>query len=357
MGESGSSDRNKSRTTEGTTAVGIRSAAIGRVIQGVGIGLLLGAAVAFGLVACDLALPVGLEPGAFYVTVTPPILPAPRLPTVLPVVSIQSTPMLPTRVPTEPPPSPTPTSTATEAPIIPTLVPCVAPPGWPKEMVYICSDLFIIGSDQGRPNEKPVHVVKLDSFGIDRLEVTWGWYQACVGAQACDVVPRPRQPWEADDFPVTSVTWHAAAKFCVWAGKRLPTEAEWEAAAHGSTPKPSSWPWGDKWNPTLANTQESDVGRPTAVGTHPGDKSPYGILDMAGNVAEWVNDIYLPDYTRLSAPLDPVFATPLPSQQTRVVRGGSFLLDANAARTTARADWHPISIRDDLGFRCAKSGG
>ncbi len=218
----------------------------------------------------------------------------------------------------------------------------------------VCSDLFIVGSDEGKPNEKPPHVVMLHSFGIDRFEVTWGMYQQCVGAQVCEVVPRPRQKWETDDYPVTSVTWHAATHFCGWEGKRLPTEAEWEAAANGSTPKPSFWPWGNNWEAARANTLEAGQGRPVAVGSFKGDVSNYGVFDLAGNVSEWVDDIYLPDYASLSTPVNPVIATPLPSQQTRVVRGGSYRTDASAARTTARSDWHPESIREDIGFRCAK---
>lgn len=260
---------------------------------------------------------------------------------------------VPTSQPTIPPPVASPQWTATRL-VVSTVTPCTAPASWPKEMVYICSDLFIIGSVNGRPDEMPPHVVKLASFGIDINLVTWGWYQQCVSSQQCHVVPRPRESWETDNYPVTSITWDDAKIFCEWVGKRLPTEAEWEAAAHGSTPR--LWPWGDIWDSSKANTAEAGIGRSTPIGSYPSGASPYGILDMAGNVAEWVADAYSTNYSGLSTPVDPRVPDLSPNQQARVVRGGSYSLLSDAARTSARSKWHPASGSRDIGFRCARSG-
>lgn len=178
-------------------------------------------------------------------------------------------------------------------------------------------------------DEFPAHDVKIDAFWIDQLEVTNAMYQLCVNAGAC----RPPQSIrsarrdayynniEFKDYPVVYVTWEQAMTYCTWTGGRLPTEAEWERAARGDDLR--TFPWGeDKPDERFANFNMlvTDTSR---AGSYPLGASPFGVLDMAGNVAEWTNDIYGPTfYASAEAMLNPV--GPVSSSSLmRVVRGGS----------------------------------
>jgi formylglycine-generating enzyme required for sulfatase activity len=215
-----------------------------------------------------------------------------------------------------------------------------------------------MGSDDGNSDEQPAHTVYLDAFAIDRTEVTNAQYARCVQAGAC----RPpgssssytRANYFADpryaDHPVIYVSWDDARAYCAWAGRRLPTEAEWEKAARGTDGR--TYPWGDEWDASKANTDEAGVGDTTPVGAYPAGASPYGALDMAGNVWEWVADWYGEDYYRESPgenPLGPASGT------NRVVRGGSWGNVQWLARAADRYGFTPDDRNSHVGFRCARS--
>lgn len=156
------------------------------------------------------------------------------------------------------------------------------------EMIYIPAGLSYQGSDIGRYDEKPLHKVKLDAFFIDIHEVTNVQFAGFV--QATGYVPQG--PWlrgynDGEDLlPARYITWYDAKTYAEWAGKRLPTEAEWEKAARGTGE--AVFPWGDNWNPQVLFS----ISGPNPVGTNRLDVSPYGCFDMGGNVFEWVNDWY-----------------------------------------------------------------
>jgi formylglycine-generating enzyme required for sulfatase activity/serine/threonine protein phosphatase PrpC len=286
-----------------------------------------------------------LDQAALYQTLTVPAITPPTLPT------------------TPPPVTPTPTS-------------IVAPPG----MVLIEGGAFTRGvsdeeaqaaillciqeSQGGTCNQEnfydaqPVEQVTLSPFFIDVTEVTNRAYAACVAAEVC--TPPSNQEFYADpnfaEHPVVYVTWEQARTYCEWTGGRLPTEAEWEKAARWDPLASHSniWPWGDGWEPGRANTKAAGLGGTSAVQAFAQDVSPWGVLDMAGNVSEWVADWYYPGYTGLGT-LNPTGPGSQPlTQPERVVRGGSFLELAAYSRAG-----HRLSARFDrpanwIGFRCVR---
>ena len=253
----------------------------------------------------------------------------------IPVIESTSTPQpLPTNVP---PSIAIPTSTIETIILTATVLPTeelvterISPvDGMPQ--VYIPAGTFRMGGMDVRraPNEIPDHDVTLDAFWMDQLEVTNAMYALCVRADGCtlpqDLKSQRRPEYfnnpEFKDYPVIYVTWGQAKTYCEWVGRRLPTEAEWERAGRGDDFR--TFPWGeDKANGLLANFNMlvSDTSR---VGTYPAGASPFGVLDMAGNVAEWVNDFYSFDYsTVLENTLNPT-GPQTSSNDHRVVRGGS----------------------------------
>ena len=223
-------------------------------------------------------------------------------------------------------------------------------------MVYVPAGGFHMGSPPGEPwdqGESPQHTVYLDAFWVDQTEVTNAQYARCVQAGSCRVTPEMNSydPQAKADHPV-EVTWSDAQAYCQWAGARLPTEAEWEKAARGTDGR--RWPWGNaRPDCSLSNSFGKDgscVGAPTSVGSYPAGASPYGALDMAGNVAEWVNDWF--DYETYSVspkrnPQGPA------AGEARVVRGGNWDSVPDWVRCAWRDGWEPEA--SSYGFRCVAS--
>jgi len=222
----------------------------------------------------------------------------------------------------------------------------------PGDTVDVPAGSFLMGcnadvDDDCDDDEKPQHEVNLSAFSIDRTEVTQDQYAACVGAGACTA---PACPWDCShgDYPATCLDRGQAESFCNWAGKRLPTEAEWEKAARGT--KALKFPWGnDAADCTRTNMAGCGEG-PMPVGSLPDGKSPYGALDMAGNVVEMVSDYYDASYYASSPTDDPTG----PDSGTRYGgRGGGYKSETVWQRASKR-DWYdPDDQGAALGFRCA----
>ncbi|MCC6300569.1 MAG: SUMF1/EgtB/PvdO family nonheme iron enzyme [Anaerolineales bacterium] len=196
--------------------------------------------------------------------------------------------------------------------------------------VYIPAGILHMGGYDVRaaPDEFPAHDVTLDAYWMDQLEVTNAMYALCVNAGVCDL-PQSLESGrrfdyyenpEFKDYPVVYVTWGQAKTYCEWADRRLPTEAEWERAARGDDLR--TFPWGeDKPDGRFANFNMlvTDTSR---VGSYAMGASPFGVLDMAGNVAEWTNDFYGFNFYSLAESLNPV-GPAASASLNRVVRGGS----------------------------------
>ena len=219
-----------------------------------------------------------------------------------------------------------------------------------------------VNSAEPCPSDQvPLHTVTLDAYTIDKYEVTNARYAACVDAGDCtlphEASSSTRESYYANptyaDYPVIKVDRHQAAAFCAWAGKRLPTEAEWEKAARGAGDT-REYPWGDATpDATLANF-DGNEGDTTAVGSYPAGASPYGVMDMAGNVYEWTADWYGNNYYAVSParyPQGPTTGTYI------VVRSGSWKNDAGIVRTAARDLGNADDWNDVGGFRCVRSQG
>lgn len=204
-----------------------------------------------------------------------------------------------------------------------------------------------MGSSSGDQSEQPVHAVTLDGFWIGQTEVTNAQYTRCVEANIC--TPANNTRWNDPayaDHPVANVDWEQANQYAAWAGGRLSTEAEWEKAARGTDQR--SYPWGDQ----VADPQRLNYnfvhGDTTPVGQYTDGASFYGVLDMAGNVEEWVADWYAADYYASSPGQNP--PGPAAGSQ-RVVRGGSFNSNGFDVRATARDRAFPNVDYPSVGFR------
>jgi formylglycine-generating enzyme required for sulfatase activity len=195
--------------------------------------------------------------------------------------------------------------------------------------------------------------VLLFAYAIDRREVTVAEYRRCVEAGACDVGPLVAGDgrYLRGVWPMANVTWQDAADYCAWRGARLPTEAEWEKAARGDDGR--TYPWGeDLPDSELLNFSRSLVGGTMPVGSYPAGASPYGALDMAGNVEEWVADWYDPNYYAESSERDPTG----PEDGTRrVLRGGSYTSNVRVVRAFNREPASPELRLPMIGFRVAIS--
>ena len=234
-------------------------------------------------------------------------------------------------------------------------------------LLYVPAGEFTMGSEAGNDDEKPVHTVYLDAFWIDQTEVTNAMFvrfldqqgnQTVGGVTWLDLedflvhIHLDGSVWKVDlgyeDHPVVKVTWYGAHAYCSWVNRRLPTEAEWEKAARGE--KAFTYPWGEqKPNNNLLN-YNGTLGGTTEVGRYPAGASPYGVLDMAGNVLEWVNDWYYTSYYAISPAANPHGPS---SSDWRVLRGSSWISSYNIVRSSDRKLAEPSSSNSDKGFRCA----
>lgn len=243
------------------------------------------------------------------------------------------------------------------------------------DLIPIPGGKFAMGSDPASDPlfwgaEAPVHQVSVAGFLIYRTEVTTAMYQKCVEKKAC---PKPEakrstsrgsyyENPEFENYPVILVSWVGATSYCQWAGGRLPSEAEWERAARGDG---GLFPWGaGKLNGDMANFCDrncasslreenlNDGYADTApVGSYPAGASPYGVLDMAGNVWEWVSDYFSSGYYQVSPSENPRGPA---SGDRRVIRGGSWYNPADGIRSVARASLTAETAKDTVGFRCAQ---
>jgi len=221
-------------------------------------------------------------------------------------------------------------------------------------MAIIEAGPFIMGDGDGPPLG-PRRTVALDSFAIDRTEVTVAEYLKCAEAGICPVNAELDNPNAGKpDYPVTVVSWRDAAAYCAFAGKRLPTEAEWERAARGKNGR--RYPWGDEPPDGRANfiaaAPDPENRFLTPVGAFPEGATPEGIYDLAGNVAEWTADAFRSDYhLAASATNPPVDSGSVP----RTLRGGDFRTDAEGLLAFQRdGNRTELSRGFRVGFRCAK---
>lgn len=237
------------------------------------------------------------------------------------------------------------------------------------DMVFVPAGEFIMGTSEKeleqylllfpyrRPSrfydEQPQRIVYLDAFYIDKYEVTNEQY----GKFLKETGRTPPPFWNDKLYnqpnqPVVGVSWEDAKAYAEWAGKRLPTEAEWEKAARGTDGR--IWPWGNEWDPTKLNA--NDVGTvdgyvySAPVGSYPQGVSPYGVYDMAGNAWEWVADWYDKDYYKYGPKINPKGP---PTGENHVARGGSWDMNNDFTRCASRFGLNPGSLL--TGIRCAKS--
>jgi formylglycine-generating enzyme required for sulfatase activity len=286
------------------------------------------------------------------------------LPTARPVLPLSPTPAASksTLAPTQ---TETPMTTATP---IPTLTPALGIGSTKSSskdgmvQIYVPAGEFLMGSDkaidnQANDNELPQQRVYLNAFWIDKTEVTNTQYiQWCKVSGQC----RPPQDYKSStrssyyendqyaNYPVINVDWNQARAYCTWAGRRLPTEAEWEKAARGTDGLIYSW--GNSTPDKNKLNYLQNLGDTTAVGSYPVGASPYGVLDMAGNVWEWVNDWYSETYYLHLPSWNP--AGPDLGNE-RVLRGGSWSSKGAYVRSANRSEYSPTFFGTFIGFRCA----
>ncbi|MCF6156596.1 MAG: tetratricopeptide repeat protein [Candidatus Brocadia sp.] len=221
---------------------------------------------------------------------------------------------------------------------------------------------FIMGTNDAREDAYPEHKVYLDAFEIDRYEVTNAQYwefldymkktndhSKCFKGEPSGKDHTPRfwdnEYYNVPDYPVVRIDWYDAYAYAAWAGKRLPTEAEWEKAARGLDGR--KFPWGNEWDPARCNLS----GEPKPVGSVENGKSVYGCYDMAGSVYEWCADWYLDTYYAESPHKNPKGPD---TGLRRIIRGGSRFSQPFQVRTNTRKSEQPNLFNLSVGFRCAK---
>lgn len=224
------------------------------------------------------------------------------------------------------------------------------------DMVLIDAGAFTMGQDGSKPKNGPAHEVDLPAYEIDRFEVTneeFAWFIEQSG-YVTYAEQNSSKNWQdaaegKGNHPVVYVTWDDATAYCEWAGKRVPTEAEWEKAARGTDGR--AFPWGNDFSAEAGNFYEGGIRGTTAVGSFGDGASPYGVMDMAGNVREWTADFFVA-YPGQAADADQFFG-----EENRVNRGGGWFdgEDGELVTTYNRNAGPPgTSANDDIGFRCAR---
>ncbi len=225
----------------------------------------------------------------------------------------------------------------------------------PPRMAFVPAGEFIMGSNERWADESPEYIETADAFYIDLYEVTNKDYAGFLKNDPRDPPyhwPDGEVPQGKENHPVIYVNWFDARDYCQWAGKRLPTEEEWEKAARG--PEGLIYPWGNIWDLDKSNNPyKPDVSGPVPVGNYPQGRSPYGVHDMSGNVWEWVDSHYLPHP-----------GNDVPSNEygkdKRVLKGGSWFDCLSygcglSSPTFNRSFFTPEVRNNSFGFRCAKS--
>jgi formylglycine-generating enzyme required for sulfatase activity len=265
----------------------------------------------------------------------------------------------------EPEQTNTPPASETSIPIVPTLgIGSTLAGKDGMTLLYVPAGEFTMGG-YGESDTEPGHTVFLDAFWMDRTEVTNAMYAQCVDDGACNKPSSTKSSTRASyygnsefkNYPVIYVSWHDANAYCKWSNRRLPSEAEWEKSARGKNGR--RYPWGnDKPSRSLLSYYQSDT---TEAGIHPDGASPYGVLDMAGNVREWTADWYDATYYAISPASNPLGPN---TAAWRVLRGSSwndgaeycagvYCFDAIASTRRVRGGDYQNSI--NIGFRCAMS--
>lgn len=233
---------------------------------------------------------------------------------------------------------------------------------WKKDgaiMVYVPAGPFTMGSDKGEIAERPAHTVELDGFYIDKYEVSWRKWKASglpyLKGRDDRLAEVQAPDWGIHDGqPVVNVDWLEAKKYTAWAGKRLPTEAEWEKAARGTDGR--EYPWG---NEPITNERAISREHPISeISTAPvnccqAGASPYGAVNMAGNVWEWCEDSYTPGFYAVSPRKNPLNQE---GGNIRIVRGGAMQLNQRYLRTFSRYWLAEVERISDVGFRTVVSG-
>jgi formylglycine-generating enzyme required for sulfatase activity len=235
-------------------------------------------------------------------------------------------------------------------------------------MLYVPAGEFEMGASDvvGSGDEIPQHSVFLDGYWIDQTEVTNRMYSIFLKEKSNDVeggvnsmdvilgdIRQNGNTWAPlkgyEDYPAIYVSWYGAKAYCEWAGGRLPTEAEWEKAARGENG--NIYPWGNTQPSSVLLNYDRNIGDTTKAGSYPDGDSPYGALDMAGNVLEWVNDHYGEKYYQNSPASNP----PGPdSGGSLVARGGAWDNGAFNVRSIDRYAFVPSFRSDKVGFRCVQ---
>ena len=257
----------------------------------------------------------------------------------------------------------------------PTTVPKTSTPSEPRDMVLIPAGEFQMGSSENT-DEQPVHTVYIDAFYMDKYEVTNAQYKRFLDANPQWRKGRIASTYHDGDYlkhwngnnyppgkgkhPVTYVSWYAAMAYAKWAGKRLPTEAEWEKAARGGLAG-QQYPWGDAIDSVRANYNKN-VGDTTFVGKY--SSNGYGLYDIAGNVLEWCLDMYDQDFYASSPRRNPIAGASVLSVTTnfskirtaRVLRGGSWSQLSQYVRVADRTKGNPMLSYFGAGFRCVRAG-